>query len=169
VKKSLVGMLLFVAGLGLVVIGLYDWRLSQALEHNEKMAGAIAMTEQENQYLRETSKQIVELPPMEFVVVSWEATAYAPLDPKAVEGVCYSGDPNRTASGTLIQPGVSIATGPSIPFGSWVWIKDLGWRRVDDRGGKIKDGKVDICMVTQDEARKFGRKKVLVVIPIWSE
>ena len=28
-----------------------------------------------------------------------EATAYAPIDPQAVEGMCYSGDPWVTASG----------------------------------------------------------------------
>lgn len=168
-KKSFVCMLLFVAGLGLVVIGLYDWRLTQALEHNEKMAGVIAMTEQENQYLRETSKQIVELPPVEFVVVSWEATAYAPLDPDAVEGVCYSGDPHVTASGREIRPGITVAAGPSIPFGTWIWIEEFGWRCVEDRGGAIKDGRIDIAMISREDALKFGRKKVLVVIPIWSE
>lgn len=102
---------------------------------------------------------------IDFEVHVWEATAYAPLDSDAVEGVCYAGDPNITASGLPIEPGISVAAGPSVPFGTWLWIEDLGWRRVDDRGGGIKDGEVDICMITRESALEFGRRQVRVIIP----
>jgi len=106
---------------------------------------------------------------VDFEVHTWEATAYAPLDPQAVEGVCYAGDPNVTASGMPIEPGISVAAGPDIPFGTWLWIEGLGWRRVDDRGGAIRDGSIDICMITREEAIRFGRRKVTVIIPKWEE
>jgi 3D (Asp-Asp-Asp) domain-containing protein len=109
------------------------------------------------------------LNPIDFEVHVWEATAYAPLDPDAVEGVCYAGDPNITASGLPIEPGISVAAGPSVPFGTWLWIEGLGWRRVDDRGGAIRDGSIDICMITREDAIRFGRRKVTVIIPKWEE
>lgn len=37
-------------------------------------------------------------------VKEFRVTAYAPLDPNAIEGVCYSGDPNVTASGAPPVP-----------------------------------------------------------------
>jgi 3D (Asp-Asp-Asp) domain-containing protein len=36
---------------------------------------------------------------------------------------------------------------------------------VDDRGGAIKEGHIDISMTTKREALEFGRKKVHVIIP----
>lgn len=104
-----------------------------------------------------------------FEVKTFEATGYAPLDPNAVEGICYSGDPNITASGRRVQPGITIAAGPSIPFGTWIWIEGYGWRRVDDRGGAIHNNKIDIAFHTRKEAFKFGRRHVTVVIPTWVE
>ena len=103
--------------------------------------------------------------PMDFEIYTWTATAYAPLDPDAVEGVCYSGDPNITASGREIRPGITVAAGPSIPFGTWIWIEGFGWRCVEDRGSAIKDGRVDIAMISRQNALDFGRQEVLVIIP----
>ena len=55
-----------------------------------------------------------------------EITGYAPLDPRAVEGVCYEGDPGVTASGEPTQIGVSVAAGLDVPFGTKVWIDGYG-------------------------------------------
>jgi 3D (Asp-Asp-Asp) domain-containing protein len=103
--------------------------------------------------------------PVDFEIQRWTATAYAPLDPDAVEGVCYSGDPNITASGREIRPGITVAAGPSIPFGTWIWIEGFGWRCVEDRGSAIRDGRVDIAMISRQDALDFGRQEVLVIIP----
>lgn len=103
--------------------------------------------------------------PVDFEIQRWTATAYAPLDPDAVEGVCYAGDPNVTASGREIRPGITVAAGPSIPFGTWIWIEGFGWRCVEDRGSAIKDGHVDIAMISRQDALDFGRQEVLVIIP----
>lgn len=93
------------------------------------------------------------------------ATAYAPLDPAAVAGMCYSGDPRVTASGRRTEPGVTIAAPRNIPFGTWIHLEGLGWRRVDDRGGRIRGKRIDICMATRKEALQWGRKKIRIFIP----
>lgn len=85
-------------------------------------------------------------------------TFYAPLDPNAVEGMCYSGDPTVTASGAKSTPGITIAADPSIPFGTLVWIEDFGYRVVQDRGGSIKGNRIDIMVDTKKEALELGRK-----------
>lgn len=104
----------------------------------------------------------------EFKIAKYTITGYAPLDPKAKEGMCYSGDRTITASGKQVEPGITIATDPSIPFGTWVWIDGFGWRRVDDRGGKIKGRKIDVCFETQEEALNFGKQERIVVIPVFA-
>ena len=154
----LVGIVLVVM---LVLANLYTGRISEyrALLHDAK---------QEIAYLEDSMHQLIgAMNPLDFKVETWVATAYAPLDPRAVEGVCYSGDPNITASGREIRPGITVAAGPSIPFGTWLWIEGLGWRCVEDRGGNITDGRLDIAMISRDEAINFGRREVTVVIPIW--
>ena len=92
------------------------------------------------------------------------ATGYAPLDPKAIKGVCYSGDPHITASGRKTTPGITIAASRHIPFGTWIHIKGIGWRRVDDRGKKIVKGRIDICFHTRQEAIEWGKRKVRIYV-----
>ena len=93
-----------------------------------------------------------------------EMTAYAPLDPRAIEGVCYSGNRFVTASGQRTTPGISVAMDKNVPFGTWVYIFGLGLRRVDDRGASIGKGKIDLCVWTQEQAYSIGRRRVRVWI-----
>lgn len=93
----------------------------------------------------------------------FEVTAYAPLDPLAKEGMCFSGDPEITASGARVVPGVTLAASRSIPFGTRMYIQGHGWRVVQDRGGLITENKVDIAVQTREEALKIGRRKAVVV------
>lgn len=99
----------------------------------------------------------------EWEIGAGEVTGYAPLDPSAVAGMCYEGDPGITASGEKVVPGVTVAAGPSIPFGTKVYIQGLGWRTVHDRGGMISRGKWDVAMPTQTEALRFGRQRLRVI------
>ena len=94
----------------------------------------------------------------------FEVTAYAPLDPRAVEGMCYSGDLNVTASGLPPIPGETVAAGPGIPFGSRVWIEGVGIRTVNDRGGRIHDRALDVVMETRAEALRFERQQLRAVV-----
>jgi 3D (Asp-Asp-Asp) domain-containing protein len=97
-------------------------------------------------------------------VDEFEVTAYAPLAPAAIEGMCYSGNPYITATGARTTPGRTIATDPSvIPMGSRVWIPDVGVRVAEDTGGTIVGYEIDLCLWTQKEAREWGRRKVAVI------
>ena len=91
-----------------------------------------------------------------------ELSFYAPLDPLAKEGVCFSGDRTITASGAPVVIGETIAAGPDIPFGTQVWIEGWGRREVQDRGGRIGEGQIDIAVGTVEEAMKLGRQSVTV-------
>jgi 3D (Asp-Asp-Asp) domain-containing protein len=96
-------------------------------------------------------------------------TGYAPLDPNAVEGMCYSGDPNTTASGAKVQANRTVAAGRSIPFGTLLMIEGFDGIifEVQDRGGMIKDDCIDVFMLTRKEALRFGRQKRQVWILQW--
>ena len=94
----------------------------------------------------------------------YEATAYASLDPNAKEGMCYEGDPRITASGAPVVPGVTVAAGKDLPFGTELYIHGIGKRVVQDRGAAISRGRIDIAVKTQAEAIRFGRRHVLVKI-----
>ena len=95
---------------------------------------------------------------------TYTITGYAPLDPQAVYGLDYIGNPAVTASGDRPIPGQTVAADKSIPFGTKVWIEGVGVRTVNDRGGAIKRGRLDLCMATRDEAIAFGRQKRKVII-----
>lgn len=97
-----------------------------------------------------------------------KVTGYAPLDPKAVKGMCYAGDPNVTASGRRTQPGITIAAGKNIPFGTLIYIPTLGWRTVEDRGSRIKGNRIDVCFNTREEAIAWGVQshEVYIIYPM---
>jgi len=92
----------------------------------------------------------------------YTVTAYAPLDPAAVRGMCYSGDPHITASGKRTDTKRTVAAPRHIPFGTWLFIEGVGLRRVDDRGGRIKGKRIDLCLPTRREALRWGRRKARV-------
>ncbi len=92
------------------------------------------------------------------------ATKYAPLDPNAIEGMCFSGDPNITASGERSDTELSIATDPSIPFGKEVLVEGFGPRIVHDRGGAIKGNRIDIMVDSKKEAYEFGYQELNILI-----
>ncbi len=60
-----------------------------------------------------------------------------------------------------------IAVDPKlIPYGSWVWIEDLGWYQAQDCGGAIKGFRLDVLTATEDDAMTFGRQdKFVIVVP----
>ena len=86
---------------------------------------------------------------------SMVVTAYAPLDPAAVEGMCYSGDPTVTASGEAPVPGETVAA--SLPFGTLLYIEGIGLRRVNDRG--VPSGCIDVVTETRRQAIEIGRSR----------
>ncbi|WNC14943.1 ubiquitin-like domain-containing protein [Brevibacillus brevis] len=66
----------------------------------------------------------------------------------------------RTATGVKAQPGHTIAVDPRvIPYGWWVYIEGVGYRRAEDTGGAMRGGKIDVFVSTESEAVRFGRKR----------
>ena len=71
-----------------------------------------------------------------------------------------------TASGAKVKSWYTVAAGKAYPMGTVIYIPALsdkpngGWFVVQDRGGAIKDNKLDIYMSTYNECIQFGRKNL---------
>ncbi len=93
----------------------------------------------------------------------FEITGYAPLDPDAVEGMCYEGNPNETYSGEPPIPGVTAAGHVDL-IGRKVLIEGVGVRRINDIGGAIGKDNLDLVFATREDALNWGRQDRKVVI-----
>jgi hypothetical protein len=74
---------------------------------------------------------------------------------------------DRTAYMTPIIYGETAACGPDIPYGTEVYIQDVGWRTCQDRGGSIDNDEVDVA-VRPDEYLVLGingHRDVVWVLP----
>ncbi|KGE19959.1 3D domain-containing protein [Paenibacillus wynnii] len=94
------------------------------------------------------------------VIKNVSMTAYSSEEP---------GIGTRTASGTRVTEGRTIAVDPDIiPMGWWVYIEGLGFRRAEDTGGAINGNKIDVYYDSLSNARNFGRKSrtVYVIGPV---
>ncbi len=84
-------------------------------------------------------------------------TAYAPLDPRAVAGMCHNGDPTSTASGKYPQYGM-VATN-AFPFGTQIRIPELFGNEifvVEDRMSSRYQNTIDILVDNKDYALAIG-------------
>lgn len=70
-------------------------------------------------------------------------------------------DYGRTASGLYAGWG-RVAAGPSVPFGTNLFIEGYGYAVVADRGGAIRDGMLDVWFPTYKQAINWGRRSVRV-------
>lgn len=73
-----------------------------------------------------------------------------------------------TATLTKADPAARIvAVDPKlIPYGSWLWVEDLGWFQAEDCGSDIKGFRLDILSPTEADARTFGRQdRFAIVVP----
>src|SRR5436305_1423295 len=58
-----------------------------------------------------------------------------------------------------------VAVDPQlIPYGSWVWVEDLGWFRAEDCGAAIKGFRLDLLAATEQEAMGFGKQQRFVIV-----
>lgn len=145
------------------------WMAEQAKMLEQKcryMEQEIILLEKENTDLRKQYAEILNRMEAwldEWEVDIWEATSYAPLDPRAIPGMCYAGDPRVTASGAEVIPYWTAAAGQSIPYGTLVRVRGAGFRKVTDRGSRIRDRYIDLAVATREEALCWGRRQVRVV------
>lgn len=64
---------------------------------------------------------------------------------------CSSSWSAKTASGVTAKAGVTVAASKNLPFGTKLYIEDVGYRIVQDRGGAIKGNKLDVFVNTHSE------------------
>ena len=87
-------------------------------------------------------------------------TSYAPLDPNAIEGMCYSGDPNITGTGTQARVGIAATDWNEFPVGTILDIPGYGEAIVEDTGGAMRGYnqgfKIDILHETREESFAWG-------------
>lgn len=90
----------------------------------------------------------------EYEIVVFDASAYC-------KGACCCGKwaNGYTASGTVPQAGRTIAAPPEYDFGTEIEINGVMYV-VEDRGGAIKENKLDIYFDSHAEALKFGRQQL---------
>ena len=68
------------------------------------------------------------------------------------------GGSGRTASGKPTEVGVTAAADWSVlPKGTKVYIENIGWREVQDKGGAVNGKHIDVLVNTHIEALKLGK------------
>lgn len=91
------------------------------------------------------------------LVGAWRITGYTP----GCVHCCESAE-GITASGVKAINGYTVAAGPSIPFGTTIYIEGYGYYVVEDRGPR--DGLIDICCPTHDDCGPVTKRGVNVYI-----
>lgn len=81
-----------------------------------------------------------------------------------VTATAYTHTGNRTKSGTVPKVG-TVAVDPNvIPLGSKLYVDGYGFGRALDVGSAIKGNRIDVFVESEQQAQKWGRKKVKVYI-----
>lgn len=99
-----------------------------------------------------------EIETVQPIVEEYVITAYCPCVK------CCGKNDGITASGEKAIEGITIATDSSIPFGTKIYINGVGERIVQDRGGAIKNNRIDLYFDSHQEALNFGRQTKEVTI-----
>lgn len=93
-------------------------------------------------------------------IVKMEVTAYC-----GCESCCGNHSDGITASGYRLRQGDKIIAAPkTFRFGTEIYISGYGHASVQDRGGAIKDNRLDVYFHTHQEALEWGRQKLQVQI-----
>ena len=69
-----------------------------------------------------------------------------------------------TASGVMPKVGRTVAAPKSVPFGSWVRLPGMGWRRVEDRLGRKYPKRWDVFMADHRTAKQFGKQQLTITV-----
>jgi len=68
-----------------------------------------------------------------------------------------------TANGAFAKKG-TIAAPSSYPFGTVMYVPGYGWGTVQDRGGAIKNDKLDLYFKSHKKALEWGRQRLTVTV-----
>ena len=80
--------------------------------------------------------------------------------------ICGYGQ-RKTASGDDTVVGKTVAVDPKvIPYGTKLYIEDIGWRYAADRGSGINGNDIDVLVDYHDEANNLGtfKKNVWIIV-----
>lgn len=78
-----------------------------------------------------------------------------------IQCTAYTATGNTTASGVMPTANHTVASWSGLPFGTKIYIPAMGTTyTVEDRGGAVTDGIVDIYMNTYEECIQFGRQNL---------
>ena len=167
-------------GITAVVLAFYgQWQTSRARDFAEQMSMAQVQVERARADAERSSNALAALTRTHENIMeateqapsvgtkSWgrrfTVTKYLPNDPKY--GKWNTG---FTSTQTKADPSARIvAVDPKlIPYGSWLWIEDLGWYHAEDCGSAIKGFRLDVLTATARDAFEFGRKdRFVIVVP----
>jgi hypothetical protein len=123
------------------------------------------LTKQERDVINSMQKWLDE-----WDVMMGEVTGYAPLDPEAIEGWDYAGNPEVAASGEKVVIGETAAGPPDVEFGKVFYLPQRKeCRTINDRGSRVDHNKAgepqfDLAVKTKKEALAIGRSRELVVL-----
>ena len=103
---------------------------------------------------------VQEEPEPEYIIETFKLTAYCPCMQ------CCGKTDGITASGTKATEGRTIAVDPNvIPFGTEVIINGHTYI-AEDKGGAIKDNRIDVYFDSHQDALEFGVQYADVLIKI---
>jgi 3D (Asp-Asp-Asp) domain-containing protein len=95
-------------------------------------------------------------------------TATAPTEEYVVTaysvGDDYTPSHGITASGERVKAGETVACPRDIPLGTRVDIEGVGERVCEDRGGMIRNNRIDVYMTSERAALNFGKQTLDVKI-----
>lgn len=141
-------------------IKMEEKRIQEELEKQLELERLAELERQKQIKLAEEKKKLEELNKKNKTYI-YEVTFYT-------AGVESTGktrnhpDYGKTASGTYVKEGRTIACPKNIPFGTKLYIEGFGERICEDRGGAIKAGKLDVYVDSLIKAKKLGRQKLKV-------
>ncbi len=139
---------------------MYSEMQNAHVKTNENLIKAYFYEAQRNELLHNRVKELATIPAV--------VTSYAPLDVNAIEGMCYSGDPNITASGTQSRVGVVAADWTELPVGTVLYIPGYGEAIVEDSGGAMRNYnegiKIDVLHATRAESFEWGVRELMIEI-----
>ena len=124
-----------------------------------------------------SNKKETTIPKQETIIQYMEIVRYMPVQYQEFEVTAYTagyestkkkhGDIGYgiTASGEVVTEMTTIACPDSLSFGTRVYIKELeNVFTCQDRGSEIIEGKLDVYIENLEEALKFGRKEMSVMV-----
>lgn len=89
-------------------------------------------------------------------MMTMESTAYTPDAGRGAKATF------RTATGRRAEYGIVAVDPKVIPLHSLVFVEGYGFAVAADTGGAIKKDKIDVCLPTNAECKKWGRRDVKV-------